>query len=135
MAYMTNTNAENFGTVAGGSNVVVSHASLILNFGETGVLLLWTGTLAATRTYVQGDPIELPAGALDINWPNGALQDAAVLEAIDDLIAAKAHGATLHLGTGAMGAAGTTNEVADSGYLTGNGRPTIELTTALGTAP
>lgn len=130
MAYMTNSNAEDFGDLTAGANVVVSHGSLIFNYGVAGELLLWTGALAASRTFVAGDPIELPAGALDINLPAGALEDEAVKAAYDALIADKSN-LTMSLGTGAMGAAGKTNEVSGRGYS----RQVVEITTGLGAAP
>lgn len=137
MAYMTNTDEETFGTLAAdASNVTVSHASVILDYGVAssgarGELLLWTGALAAPRTFVADDPIVLPAGALDFNLPNGALNDAAVLAAYRALLAGKTGGATISLGTAAMGNDGQQNEVSASGYS----RQVMAITSALGTAP
>ena len=132
MAYITNTNEENFGTVSAGADITVSHYSVILNYGVSGEELLITEDLAASRTYTEGDPLILPAGALDINLPNGELTDAAVLAAWNAYLAAKTGGATVLLGTGAMGATGKTSEVLTT---RGYSRQATELSTGLGTAP
>ena len=73
----------------------------------------------------------LPAGALDINFPNGAVSDAAIKAALDALYTGRSSSATCSLGTGTMGAGGKTREVADSNYE----RKTVALTIATGAAP
>ena len=134
--YLTNATVENFhsGVKTGAAGAVtISHASVILNYGTSGTVLVWTGALNTSRTLVAGDPIQLPAGALDINFPpgNAGVQDAAILAAWNALLADKTGGATVLLGTGAMGNAGTSNEVADGNYA----RQVAALTRATGTAP
>ena len=132
MAYMTNTNEEDFGDLTAGADITVSHYSLIMNYGVAGEQVLAVGSLGTSRTYTTGDPLILPAGALDINLPNGNLVDDAVKSAYDAYLAGKTGGATLSLGTAAMTATGKTNEVpTNRGY----GRQVVELTTGTGTAP
>jgi len=130
--YITSSGAENFGTLTAGANITISHIAVIANYGVAGQILLVTKALAASREYVAGDELILPAGALDLNFPNGEMNDAALKEAWDTWLAAKTGGLTALLGTGAMGAAGTTNEVATA---RGYSRQVVEYTTALGTAP
>ena len=134
MSYITNTNAENFhsasNTGAAGA-VTISHASVILRHGESNELLLWTGALTNSRTLATGDPITLPAGALDINFPAGAVSDAAIKAALDALYTGRSSSATCLLGTGAMGAGGKSNEVADANYE----KQVTELTIGTGAAP
>ena len=132
--YITNTNAENFhsgGNSGAAGAVAISHASVIFNYGATEILL-WTGAIIAARSLVADDPITLPAGALDINFPagSGGVHDAAIKAAWDALITANGN-PTMLLGTGAMGAAGKSNEVADANYA----RQVTELTTGAGAAP
>ena len=61
MSYITNTAAVNFhsgantGTAGG---VTISHASLILRYGESNELLLWTGALVNSRVLSAGDPYD-----------------------------------------------------------------------------
>jgi len=130
--YITSSGAENFGTLTAGANITISHIAVIANYGIAGQQLLVTKALAASREYVAGDELILPAGALDMNFPNGEMADAAVKEAWDGWLAAKTGGLTALLGTGAMGTAGTTNEVAAGrGYT----RQKVEYTTGLGIAP
>jgi len=132
MSHITNTNEENFGNLTSGANVTVSHYSLIMNYGETGELLLVTNALSTPREYVAGDPIKLPAGAADINFTAVAVNDAAIKFFLDSGLAAKTHGVTMLLGTAAMGADGKSNEVASGrGYT----RQLVEMTTGTGQAP
>ena len=132
MAYMTNTNEEDFGDLTAGADVTVSHYSLILNYDIAGEQVLITSNLATSRTYTAGDPLVLPAGALDVNLPPGNLIDAAVKAAYDALLAGKSGGATLLLGTAAMTATGKANEVPNN---RGYGRQVVEITTGEGSAP
>lgn len=128
MATLTNSNAEDFGNVADGQ-VVVTHASLIADEGGTNQQLIWTGALTHSRTLEVGDPLELPAGELDVGLPAGAqgVQTGWLQDMMDVYFAAGARGVpTMKLGTAAMGAAGTNNEVSDSGYT----EQEIELTIA-----
>ena len=137
MAYLTNSQQENFGTVGGNANVTVTHASLIFDYGgdsdgdDDDEVLLWTGRLAVARTFTPGDEIILPAGALDINLPNGDLEDAAVKLAWDQLIAYKVQNPTMLLATASMGSTGKNNEVTANGYS----RQGVELSTGTGLAP
>ena len=125
MATATNTNAENFGNVAGAS-VEITHASLTLTDSTKADRLLWTGALNTPRTLVLGDPMSLPMGDLDLDWPSGDFEDPPIKEALDLLLASYSTGVMMRLGTGAMGTAGTANEVTDTGYSIQR----IELTTA-----
>lgn len=136
--YITSSGAENFGTLTAGANITISHISIIAAYGVTSgaantrQILLGTKALAAAREYVAGDELILPAGSLDINIPNGELNDAAVLEAWNAWLALKNPALTALLGTAAMGAAGTSNEVQTS---RGYSRQVIEYTAATGSAP
>lgn len=138
MAYITSSGAENFGTLNAGVNITITHIAIIAAFGvTTGAqnrqqILLGTKALAAAREYVAGDELILPAGSLDINIPNGELNDAAVLEAWTAWLALKNPPLTALLGTNAMGTAGTSNEVSTS---RGYSRQQIEYSIALGSAP
>ena len=134
MSYITNTAAVNFhsaGNTGTSGGVTISHASLILRYGESNEILIWTGALVNSRVLSAGDPMTLPAGALDINFPNGVVNDAAIKAALDALYTGRSSSATCLLGTGTMGAGGKTREVADSNYE----RKTVALTIAVGTAP
>ena len=132
MAYITNSAETDFGDISAGTDITISHYSIILNYGETGEQLLITKDLAASRTYVAGDPLILPAGALDGNFINGDYEDAAVKSIIDAYLATKTHGATVLLGTGTMGNTGKGNEVPTA---RGYSRQVVALSTGLGTAP
>ena len=134
MSYITNTNIEAFhtaGETGAAAAVTISHASVIFRYGAANELLLWRGALANSRQIAIGDPMSLPAGALDINLPFGAIEDEAVQAAYAALYADKSSSATCLLGTGAMGATGKNNEAGDANYA----RQAIELTIALGVAP
>ena len=134
MSYITNTAAVNFHSGANTGTagaVTISHASLILRHGESNELLIWTGALVNSRTLAAGDPMTLPAGALDINFPAGVVSDAAIKAALDALYAGRSSSATCLLGTGAMGSGGKSNEVADANYE----KKTVALTIATGAAP
>ena len=132
MAYITNSNIENFGTLSAGADVTISHYSAILNYGIAGEQLLITNAIGTSRTYTAGDELELPAGSLDLNFPQGNGADAAVKEMIDTYLASKTGGITVLLGTAAMTATGKANEV---GTTRGYSRQVVEATTGTGTAP
>lgn len=141
MAYITDNgdptnNADlNFGTIAGNTDVVVTHASVILNYGNTDdpttEIVLWTGTLARTRTFSRGDPIIMPTGAFDLNLLAGNLPDATVRAAWQALLDDRNEGAVALLGTADMTLTGKANEITDTGYS----RQDIALLTGLGAAP
>ena len=126
MALKTNTNTEDFGDVAAAHGVTITHASIIFNHGASSdpnvnpnpldrPILYWTGALANSRALSQGDAMEFPAGSIDITLPAGDLVSEGIQRinqaAHDDL-----GSPTVLLGTNAMGADGTANEVTDAGY-------------------
>ena len=138
MAYITSSGAENFGTLNAGVNITITHIAIIAAFGVTSgaantrQILLGTKALAAAREYVAGDELILPAGSLDINIPNGELNDAAVLEAWTLWLENKTPALTALLGTASMLPSGTANEVPTSRDYS---RQQIEYSIALGSAP
>ena len=122
MALKTNTNAINFGTVSGSGGVVVTHAALIFNYGQSGQsdpwdneFLYWTGSLRNSRALVQGDPMEFPVGAFDITLPAGDLESEGI-QRINQAAHADLGNPTILLGTASMGGTGKSNEVSDAGY-------------------
>ena len=122
MALKTNTNPEDFGDVQSAGGVTITNASVIYNHGQSGntdpwdnQFCYWTGTIANARTLSQGDAMEIPAGALDITLPAGALKSAGI-QRINQAAIADLGSPTVLLGTGDMGANGTANEVAVVGY-------------------
>ena len=131
MAYATNTSEVNFGTLTAGSDVEVTHYSLLFNYGAEGELVLFTGSFGTARTFVANDDLILEAGSLDINLVTTRLTDASAKAMIDALVAAKTN-LTMSLGTANMGSGGKTNEIpGNRGYA----RKVVALTTGLGSAP
>ena len=125
MALITNAGgAISFGTVASGQTVTVTNFSVTLVDGSLDNVVLCSGSLAANRTLVQGDPISFPQNDLDINIPAGTLNDAGlavILQAGLDQYTGGS-GATVRLGTGSMGTGGTGNEVpGNTGYTAQTG--------------
>ena len=125
MAILTNDNtsgredAISFGTVAAGQTIVVSHASVVLVDDTNPSVLLWTGRLAANRTLVENDPINVPMGDLDIVIPAGSdgINDSALVAVLNEGIGEYSDNFTVRLGTADMGNAGTSNQPAGStGY-------------------
>ena len=118
MAFIRNGADIECGTVTSGNNVTITHASATLVDGSRSALVVWTGALNAQRTLVGDDPITIPAGDLVFQFPAGSqgITNTAVDQALDDLVANYDTNWTIRLGTGVMGAAGTTNEVTTSGY-------------------
>ena len=125
MALITNSMPEDFGDVQGAGGVTITHASVIYNFERVSDVtypdpwdrqfLLWTGTVANSRALSQDDEMIFPAGSIDITLPAGALENVGIQRLMQ-----AAHGdlitPTVLLGTGDMGANGTSNEVSDAGY-------------------
>ena len=137
MAHLTNMNEEEF---TGGNNaagaVTVTHAVLGWDLtDDANRKVIWNGSLATSRSYVAGDPITLPAGALDITFPAGSqgVEDDFIKDALDAIWADQGDDAQLALGTAAITFTGGTinNEVADANYV----RQTVEITRGTGDAP
>lgn len=135
MAHMTNTNEEDFGDVADAA-VTVTHAVLgwdLKNAAQRKVI--WNGALANARTLAIGDPIELPAGSLDINYPpgNDGVDDGFTKDMMDAIFTDEGNDAQMALGTAAITFTGNTinNEVTDSGYAVQQ----VEITRGTGNAP
>ena len=130
MAFIRNANAAiSCGTVAQGQNVTIRNASIILVDDTRDDLLLWTGTIQSPRTLVTSDPITIPTNDLVVEFPAGDVQNAAVKQALDDLISNYNTNFTILLGTGDMGNAGTSSQPAGStGYVAATN---VTLQTAL----
>ena len=131
MATMTNGSAINFGTVARNQNVTITNAAVFLDHATRDDLLVWTGTLSAQRTLVTDDPISIPVGDLDFDFPSGAMEDNAIVQLLTDGVAVYTNHFKIKLGTGNMGAGdGTNNEVTSAiGYTQATG---VELTISAG---
>ena len=121
MANITNNSAINFGTVANGAVIQLTHASATLVDSVKTNRVIWSGTVP-NRTLVERDPILIPVGDIDFGLPPGTLMDAWIVDVLTNGIGEYDGGFTIRLGIGDMGNAGTQNEVpGTSGYTAQTG--------------
>ena len=138
MSYITSDASGAFhsgGNTGASASVTITHAAVgwaLTDSTEGNRKVLFNGALTASVSLNAGDPIALPAGALDLNFPNGAVPDQTMKDMLDAYISGRSGDPTVILGTGAIGLGSSPrNEVADANYQ----RKTVSIVTGLGTAP
>ena len=87
MATITNSNAESFGVVNAGNDVVISQARYIFPGANGGAAINtpWFD-LSNSRTYSEGDEIVLPVGDAVLTLPPGEFGDDLARAFVDDFL-------------------------------------------------
>ena len=117
MAFIRNSNDENFGTLTEG--VTVSQYRLVWDSGGTGEHTTAWIDLDNPRTYASGDPIELPTGDLSLEIAAGDLANSDARDMWDTYLAQKGTDPTAQLGHGG-------SEISAGGYA----EQTVEVAAA-----
>lgn len=120
MAFIKNTNLEDFGDVAGAAGITLSQFKLIFDVGGSNELDFGWLTLSNSRSLAQGDPIDMPIGDLSMELPAGTLTNAVAKAFMDDFLHRRGTAPTVRLGHSGA-------ELTDTGYTA----QTVEVAASL----